>query len=69
LHYRLTDGPAEAPSVPTKVRALDEGPILVRGDLLIRTASGTLKETRAALCGCGKTDIAPFCNGACGINQ
>jgi len=69
LHYRLDVGEPEKPKVPTRVLRLSAGPILVRGDLLLRTPAGELKETRAALCGCGSTQNSPFCDGACGINQ
>ena len=68
LHYRLEDGPEETPKVPTSVHRLKAGPLLVRGDLRIRTSTGDVKETRAALCGCGETRNKPFCDGACGIN-
>jgi uncharacterized Fe-S cluster protein YjdI len=69
LHYRLSAGPEEEPKVPTSVRRLSAGPILVRGDLLIRTGKGAVHDTRAALCGCGVTQNPPFCDGACGINK
>jgi uncharacterized Fe-S cluster protein YjdI/CDGSH-type Zn-finger protein len=69
LHYRLPDGPEEEPAVPTSVRRLSAGPVLLRGDLVIRTSGGPLRDTRAALCGCGKTENNPFCDGACGIDH
>ena len=68
LHYRLDEGPAEAPKAPTSVNRLKGGPILVRGELVIRTPGGQIRDTRAALCGCGATANLPFCDGACGIN-
>ena len=69
LHYRLDDGPAEQPAVPTKLRRLSAGPIMMRGDLEIRTGSKTIRDTRAIICGCGGTKNAPFCDGACEINE
>ncbi len=69
LHYRLQDGPAEEPKTPTSIHRLSAGPLLVRGDLRVRTPAGVVRETRAALCGCGATENVPFCDGACGINQ
>ena len=69
LHYRLDDGPEEEPKTPTSVHRLSAGPLLVRGDLSIRTSAGVVRETRAALCGCGETENVPFCDGACGINK
>src|SRR5712691_10126547 len=47
---------------------LTPGPLLVRGDLVLDTPEGTLAETRAALCACGRTRNQPFCDGACGVN-
>jgi len=69
LHYRLDHGPEEAPKVPTSVHRLSAGPLLLRGDLALRTPSGVVRDTRAALCGCGKTGNLPFCDGACGVNE
>jgi uncharacterized Fe-S cluster protein YjdI/CDGSH-type Zn-finger protein len=69
LHYRLKNGPEETPDVPTSIRRLSAGPMIVRGDLVIRTPKGQIRDTRAALCGCGETKNLPFCDGACGIDQ
>jgi uncharacterized Fe-S cluster protein YjdI/CDGSH-type Zn-finger protein len=68
LHYRLVGGPEEEPGVPTQVRHIRGGPLLLRGDLSIRTRSGIVRDTRAALCACGETQTDPFCDGACGID-
>jgi len=69
LHYRLEAGPPEGPKAPTSVLPLKAGPLLMRGDLRIKTPAGYVRDTRAALCGCGATANLPFCDGACGINQ
>jgi len=69
LHYRLDDGPAEEPATPTRIRPMREGPVLVRGDLLLRTRAGDVRETRVALCACGQTQDLPFCDGACEVNR
>jgi uncharacterized Fe-S cluster protein YjdI/CDGSH-type Zn-finger protein len=69
LHYRLADGPPEEPKVPTRIHRLSAGPLLVRGDLVVQTPTGDLKETRAALCGCGRTENVPFCDGLCALNE
>jgi len=55
----------EQPVTPTEVSALPGGPVLVRGDLHV-TGPGGLeeRETRAALCSCGSTDHAPYCDGS-----
>ena len=55
----------EQPVTPTEVTALPGGPVLVRGDLHV-TGPGGLdeRETRAALCSCGGTANAPYCDGS-----
>ena len=68
LHYRLDDGAPEEPDVPTQIRPLKNGPLVVRGDLFIKTKGGAVRDTRAALCACGSTINAPFCDGTCEIN-
>ena len=56
LHY---EGVApEEPERPTQLRADPEGPVWARGDLSL----GGEPETRAALCRCGATSNAPFCD-------
>jgi uncharacterized Fe-S cluster protein YjdI/CDGSH-type Zn-finger protein len=64
LHYRLVDGEPETPATPTQVSARQHEPLWLRGDLRIHTGSGVIAETRAALCRCGATANAPFCDGA-----
>ena len=50
--------------MPTEVTALPGGPVLVRGDLHVTGPSGLdERETRAALCSCGDTANAPYCDG------
>ena len=63
LHYQFVDGEPEQPTRPTRVSARAGEPIWLRGDLLIDTVDGPLVETRAALCRCGATANAPFCDG------
>jgi uncharacterized Fe-S cluster protein YjdI/CDGSH-type Zn-finger protein len=50
---------------PTEVTVLPGGPVLLRGDLHV-TGLGGLdeQETRAALCSCGSTANAPYCDGS-----
>jgi uncharacterized Fe-S cluster protein YjdI len=69
LHYRLADDDAEQPSRPTAVTVDPDGPLLVRGDLVLDLPDGRMHETRAALCRCGGTANQPFCDGACGVDQ
>ena len=58
-------GPGEQPVTPTEVAVRPGGPVLVRGDLHV-TGPGGLddRETRAALCSCGGTANAPYCDGS-----
>jgi uncharacterized Fe-S cluster protein YjdI/CDGSH-type Zn-finger protein len=65
LHYELHGGPAEAPEPTTRVSQVRDGPLLLRGDLRLELADGTLTETRAAMCRCGLTENVPFCDHAC----
>ena len=68
LHYRLFAEEPEAPTHPTSINPDPQGPLLVRGDLVLETPEGPLRETRVALCACGRTQNQPFCDGACGVN-
>jgi uncharacterized Fe-S cluster protein YjdI len=68
LHDRLLAGEPEGPTHPTIIAADPRGPLLVRGDLVLDTPQGPLRETRVALCACGRTHNQPFCDGACGVN-
>ena len=63
--HPATPGTGEEPVTPTEVRALPRGPVLVRGDLHV-TGPGAVdeRETRAALCSCGSSGIAPYCDGS-----
>jgi hypothetical protein len=62
-HPRASAAHEQAPT-PTDVVVLPGGPVLVRGDLHT-TGPGGLdeRETRAALCSCGATANAPYCDG------
>lgn len=61
LHYESYQ-PAEPPDVPTRIDFRPGGPMFVRGDLRLTTAEGSFTETRAALCSCGGSGNAPFCD-------
>ena len=65
LHYELAHGSPEQPERPTKVHSVKDGPLTVRGELVIETAEGELTEVRAALCRCGRTQNQPFCDHEC----
>jgi uncharacterized Fe-S cluster protein YjdI len=58
LHYSLREGEPEQPRVPTRVRLPDGGPALLEGDLELKGN----RETRAALCRCGKSANQPYCD-------
>ena len=56
---------SEQPVTPTDVTVLPGGPVLLRGDLHVTGPSGLDEcETRAALCSCGSTANAPYCDGS-----
>ena len=65
LHYRLEEGPPEQPEQPTGVEFVANGPINVRGELSIEVPGGRMREVRASLCRCGRTQNEPFCDEAC----
>jgi uncharacterized Fe-S cluster protein YjdI len=63
-HPRASDA-HEQPAVPTEATALPGGPLLLRGDLHLTAPSGLdERETRAAVCSCGATANAPYCDGS-----
>ena len=67
LHYeRLDQGSDEQTPEHNTVTVSEDGPLFVRGDLSISSEDGTplLKDTRAALCRCGKSSNKPLCDGS-----
>ena len=66
LHYRLTDGTEESPDDAVALRSARNGPLYVRGDVRVEREDGTLiaEGIRMALCRCGATANAPFCDGS-----
>lgn len=66
LHtHPITTTAGERPVTPTEVTAVPGGPLLVRGDLHVTAAGGVDEhELRAALCSCGSTADAPYCDGS-----
>jgi len=58
LHYTLREGEPERPSVPTRIRLPEGGPLLIEGDLEL---DGN-RETRAAICRCGQSANEPYCD-------
>jgi uncharacterized Fe-S cluster protein YjdI len=63
--HPITTTASEQPVTPTEVTALPGGPVLLRGDLHVTAPTGLDEhETRAALCSCGATANAPYCDGS-----
>jgi uncharacterized Fe-S cluster protein YjdI len=64
LRFKRLDGGAQeqSPEV-TQIRATPNGPLYVRGKLVITDQDGTVHELpRAALCRCGHSANKPFCD-------
>ncbi|MFG2358721.1 (4Fe-4S)-binding protein [Streptomyces sp. NPDC048521] len=68
LQYHMRAERNEEPQRPTHLQRHPDGTLHMRGDLHIETAGGIRRETRAMLCGCGRSANQPFCDhsGPCG---
>jgi uncharacterized Fe-S cluster protein YjdI len=67
LHYkRLDGGAAEAGDHAMTVTVVADGPLYLRGSIELKNDKGDIirKDTRLALCRCGKSGNAPFCDGS-----
>ena len=65
LRYRRLDGESgEQPERPTLVVPVDDGPLLLLGDLHVQTPEGETitREYRLTLCRCGGSQNQPFCD-------
>jgi len=65
LHFLRKDGGVqEAPDVLNTVSPQINGPLYVRGDIVVETPRGDVafKDTRMALCRCGASKNKPFCD-------
>lgn len=65
LRYeRLDGGPQERPRVPTTVVPWPDGPLMVRGEILVQDRHGDtfVSGPRAAMCRCGSSKNQPFCD-------
>jgi CDGSH-type Zn-finger protein/uncharacterized Fe-S cluster protein YjdI len=65
LRYeRLDDAEQEQPSRPTVVLPIEDGPLLIAGDLDVKTPEGhrITRENRLTLCRCGMSRNQPFCD-------
>jgi CDGSH-type Zn-finger protein/uncharacterized Fe-S cluster protein YjdI len=63
-HERLDGAPGEAPQRPTVVLPIEDGPLLLAGDLDVRAEDGEpiAHEARLTLCRCGLSRNQPFCD-------
>jgi len=66
LHYELPNGPVETPDDAVSLRTRRNGPLYVRGEARVEREDGgvILQGYRFALCRCGATANAPFCDGS-----
>jgi uncharacterized Fe-S cluster protein YjdI/CDGSH-type Zn-finger protein len=64
LQHRQLDGRAdEQPAAATTVTPVENGPLVLRGQLMVRHEDGTSEIlARAALCRCGQSKNKPFCD-------
>lgn len=56
----------QAPAPPVRISAYRDGPLIVRGAVTVTGADGRPVPVRrrvVALCRCGGSGIAPFCDG------
>jgi len=65
LRYERLDGaPQEDTSQPVSIMPMTNGPLYVRGSFTVQDRKGNAWQVgpRAALCRCGKSQNAPFCD-------
>lgn len=63
LRYDARTVPPEVPQQPTVVRVSPDGPLMLTGDVTVVGPDGVEhRHTRVALCRCGATGNAPFCD-------
>jgi CDGSH-type Zn-finger protein len=63
------DGPDQDGSAdePATITPYEDGPLLVRGDFVLRTQGGEEIDAgrrTVALCRCGRSALKPFCDGS-----
>ena len=67
LHYQRHDGgAAETPDAENTIRVGRNGPLWVRGTIVLADSEGNEveRDTRVALCRCGQSEHKPFCDGS-----
>ncbi|WP_276259231.1 CDGSH iron-sulfur domain-containing protein [Haloglomus litoreum] len=68
LHFERADGSGETTPRRNTVTLAPDGPLYLRGDVVIEGDDGEtrLQDTRVALCRCGASDNKPLCDGTHG---
>lgn len=61
IQYERNEGANEAKPQVNTARIMENGPVVMRGDLVI---DGEPAGTRATLCRCGKSKNKPYCDGS-----
>jgi uncharacterized Fe-S cluster protein YjdI/CDGSH-type Zn-finger protein len=65
LYHRLDGVSDEQTRQVTVVTSVENGPLAVRGDLVVRRGDGWFERLpRAAFCRCGQSKNKPFCDGS-----
>ncbi len=65
MYHRLDGQPDEQIRQVTVVTAVENGPLAVRGDLVVRRNDGSFERLpRATFCRCGHSENKPFCDGS-----
>jgi uncharacterized Fe-S cluster protein YjdI/CDGSH-type Zn-finger protein len=66
LHYELPNGPVEMPDDAVSLHMKRNGPLYIRGEVRVEREDGSVivADQRLALCRCGATANAPFCDGS-----
>ena len=59
-------GPDSGEQVPVQIQMVENGPLMIKGDLKISTPKGDLKSKQkvTAFCRCGDSANKPFCDGS-----
>lgn len=66
LSYRMNNGEAtEVAATETKVDVLENGPLIVKGTILVTGIDGKteVREKATAFCRCGASENKPYCDG------
>ncbi len=63
-YERLDGGPAEQPADPVEIVPRPNGPLSIRGSMIIKDYRGDVfvETVRATLCRCGNSQNQPFCD-------